>query len=231
MFKRKDRVLIFGDLHLPYPNKKALKWAIKQVKEVKPTIVIQIGDIYDLFYSSTYPKRFLEFTPEQELKRGRAQAEKFWKEVRSLVPRAKLIQLLGNHDERPFKRVLEKVPEIEPLFSLPDLFTFEGVKTIMDPREELILKVNGKKILFHHGYLSGVGMHMNYHQMSCVVGHTHKGGVQFKGFGNETRFELNVGYLGDDTAGPLQYGPQRRRYWTLGIGVIDEMGPRFISYE
>jgi predicted phosphodiesterase len=230
VFKKKDKILIVGDLHLPYPNKKALRWALKQIKEHKPTTVIQIGDIYDFFYSSKFTKKFLGFTPKEELAQGRKMGLDFWKQVQTLAPKAACIQLLGNHDERPYKRILEKVPELEPMFCYKELFQFDNVTTVMDPKEELILKVNGKKVLFHHGYLTGVGRHMSYHDMNCVVGHTHKGGIAFKGCGSGSIWELNVGYLGDDTAGPLQYGPVRRKYWTLGIGLIDEHGPRFIPY-
>ena len=52
-----------------------------------------------------------------------------------------------------------------------------------------------------------------------------------RGLQHETLWELNVGLLSDVGAGPMEYGPTKRKHWTLGLGIIDEFGPRFIPYE
>jgi len=230
IFKKKEKVVIFGDLHFPYVHKKAYKWALDLCKAEKPTHIVQIGDLYDFYWFSKYPKKFLPFSPEQEVQRGLKQAEEFWGQVQAAAPKAKCFQILGNHDERPYKRILEKVPEFESLISLDNLFSFPGVETDFDPRSAINLSICGKKIRFQHGHLSGQGRHMLHNQMRVVVGHSHTGGVTYRGLEKEIHWELNVGFLGDAEAGPLQYGPQRRRIWTKGLGIIDELGPRFVPY-
>ncbi len=231
MFKRKDRVVVVGDLHFPYVHPKALKWAYKVIEQMQPTHIIQIGDLYDFFWFSKYPKRFLDLSPDQEISVGYAKAESFWNKLHSIAPKAKKYQLRGNHDDRPYKRILEKFPEMQTMFKFDELFQFEGVKTQPDSRQELILTINKKQVMFIHGHLSQLGAHMNYNQMRIVVGHSHKGGVVSRGLDKETLWELNCAFLGDAEAGPLQYGPQSRRHWTLGLGAIDEFGPRFMPFE
>lgn len=231
VFSKQDKVLIIGDLHFPYHNKKAYRWAMGLVKDYKPTRIVQIGDLYDFYWFSKYPKRFIGFGPEEEIKKGLDQAEDFWWQLSKSAPKAEKLQLLGNHDDRPMKRVLEKLPELQTLINVSALYEFEGVKTILDSRDQQEIRVNGKRVLFQHGHLSGLGRHMNYNQMRVVVGHSHTGGVLYRGLEREIHWELNVGYLGDASAGPLQYGPQRRKTWTLGVGMIDAFGPRFVPYS
>jgi len=231
LLKRKDRILIVGDLHFPYHNQKALNWVYKVIKQVQPTQIVQIGDLYDMYWCSKFPKKFVELTPKEEFSMGYKHAEKFWKKVKTIVPKARCLQILGNHDDRPMKRIIERFPEFESLVNLSNMYSFPGVKVVLNSKQETILRVNKTDVMFHHGYLSQLGQHMLYNQMRVVVGHSHKGGVLYRGRDTDIIWELNVGFLGDADAGPLQYGPQRRRHWTLGLGVIDELGPRFVPYE
>ncbi len=72
---------------------------------------------------------------------------------------------------------------------------------------------------------------MQYNTRSTIVGHSHVGGVVFRQSSKGTIFELNAGYLADETAEPLRYRPQTISKWTLGYGLIDEKGPRFCPIE
>ena len=229
MFK-KDKAVIIGDLHFPYHDPKSLNWALGIIKDTKPTHVIQIGDLYDFFWFSKYPKRFLEMGPDQEIQKGRRVAEAFWAKVQRLVPKAKCLQMLGNHDDRPAKRIMEQFPEVANLLNFNHLFQFPGVKTNLDSRQENVVRLNGKDIIFQHGHLSQLGAHMKFNQQSTVVGHSHRGGVVYQGILKEIQYELNCGFLADRSAGPLQYGPSKKKNWTLGVGMIDAYGPRFVPY-
>jgi predicted phosphodiesterase len=228
--RKKDKMLIFGDAHFPYHNPSALKWALNKVKVLQPAYIMQIGDLYDFYWFSKYPKKFLTLSPTEEVQKGRRMAETFWRKAQNAAPKAKCYQILGNHDDRPMKRVIEKFPEMTALFSMDGLFQFDGVKTNLDSRQEVIIKLNGQEISFLHGHLSQLGAHMNFSRMRTVVGHSHTGGVAYRKQAKEILWELNVGFLADEHSGPLQYGPSKRKKWTLGCGVIDEHGPRFIPY-
>jgi len=218
----------FGDTHFPFAHKGALQRALRVVRDLKPDLVVQVGDLYDLFSFSRFPRSHNVMTPKRELEIGRADAAAFWKAVRAAAgKKARLHQLIGNHDERIVKRVMEALPEFEPF--LVDvhrrLWEFDDVTTQPSERDELV--IGG--ICYMHGFRSKLGDHAWHNRMSTVTGHSHVGGVIYHRLGNRTTWELNAGYLGNPYTRPLSYGMQRRfARWTHGVGVIDERGPRFI---
>lgn len=153
-------------------------------------------------------------------------AEEMWQSIRRRLPRARLHQIRGNHDERPMKRITEKFPEIASLVDLSHMWRFPGVDTHLDTR--VPLTIDG--INFIHGHRTKLGDHAAFTQTSTVVGHTHRGGVAVLPLSDgRTIFELNCGYLADPEHEALKYTPNKFNKWTHGIGWIDEFGPRFIS--
>ncbi len=222
------KILVLGDVHAPYEHKKALQWAYRIADELKPTHVVQVGDLKDQFSFSRYPKVH-KMDPEEELTRARAVAEKMWSHFKGLS----CYQLCGNHDDRALKKTLAAAPELACLVgrSLRELYTFPGVKTIHDGREELL--ING--IVFQHGHRAKLGMHARYNQQSTVCGHSHTGGVAFMRNAKGVYWELNAGFLGDVHSPAFNYHAQARMHTTtLGVGLIDEIGgsqvPMFIPY-
>ncbi len=221
----KTKVLILGDIHFPYHNKKAIKEVIYAIKQEKPTHVVQIGDLYDQYSFSRFTRKNITL-PETELMEARSLAIQLWSNIKNSIRK---YQILGNHDIRLIKRAEEKLPEAQDLIkkSLMELYRFKGVTTIEDDRKELI--IDG--VVYMHGYRSKLGDHTRYNNRSTVVGHSHVGGVVFCQYDKGILFELNAGFLADETAEPLRYRPQTISRWTLGYGLIDEKGPRFCPIE
>lgn len=217
------KILVLGDIHFPYHHKTALKEALYAIKAEKPDAVVQIGDLYDQYSFSRFTRKNLVL-PETELKEARNYAKDLWSAVNRSGARG--YQILGNHDVRLLKRAEEKLPEAQELVkeSMMELYRFKGVTTIEDDRQELILDGT----VFIHGYRSKLGDHARYNRQSTVVGHSHVGGVVFEQYRGDTIWELNAGFLADESAEPLRYRPQRTSKWTLGFGLIDSRGPRFI---
>jgi predicted MPP superfamily phosphohydrolase len=222
------RIVILGDIHFPWADEKALETVYRDVKLLQPTHVVQIGDLYDEYNFSKYPRNPNLITPDDELARARKMAVAMWAKIQQLAPRAKCVQLLGNHCARISKRIAEALPELSTLAKEPlqALFTFDGVETVHDATEEYFIG----DVCFMHGHRSKFGDHAKYNQMSTVVGHSHQGGVLFFRNRREVYFELNAGWLGAEKAPVFKYGNQKIiRTWTLGYGVIDARGPRFVS--
>lgn len=217
-------VLAIGDLHLPFVNKSALQKVINISKDLKPDIIIQLGDLFDHFAHSKYPRSHNLMTPRREVEKAREMAEKMWFDLQKINPKASCYNLTGNHDSRPYKRILERYPEIERMVSFKELYTFNGVTTIHDPREPLEIE----KVLYMHGHYTGLGKHANFYLQSVVCGHTHVGGVVFFQKKGKILFEMNAGMLADIDSIPLSYTPMKLNKTTLGIGLIDYLGPRFI---
>ncbi len=217
------RILILGDLHYPYQSKAAVKWAIKLAYKLKPDIIVQVGDLYDQFSFSRYPKS-AKLTPETEIALAREEAADLWDRLPKNCAR---IQMVGNHDERILKKALAVAPELAFLVgrSLRELYTFPDVRTVQNYEHV----ING--IMFQHGHRAKLGDHAKYNQMSTVCGHSHVGGVVFMRNRLGLYYELNAGFLGDVNTEAFSYQSQKViNNCTLGVGYIDENGPRFIPY-
>jgi predicted phosphodiesterase len=225
----KSKILVVGDTHMPWMDKGCYSWLMDLAAEMRPEVIVQVGDLYDMFSQGRWARSYDLITPKQELVQGREQAEEFWAMLQKRAPGAKCFQIKGNHDDRPMKKVIEKAPELTSLLDINHLWNFKKVTTIHDSKKELIID----DIAFMHGFRSQLGAHARFNQMKTVCGHSHRGGVVYmpirglKGK-SEIIWELNAGYLGDPAEVPLQYSAQSLINWTQGAGFIDKRGPRFI---
>lgn len=221
------RGLFCGDIHFPFSNDKLIEKAVRFAEKEQPSIIVQGGDLYDFLSHGRFARSHNTFTPRQEQELARKKAETFWAEMRKACPDARLVQLWGNHDARPLRKILEVYPEAEDWVGemVRKMMTFDGVETVEDYRQELFLPGN---VMVHHGYLSQLGRHRDYTQMNAIVHHTHTGGVVFRKIRGQTLWELNAGYMADPHAKGLTYTPQRITHWTEGFGWTDEYGARFI---
>lgn len=218
---------IISDIHWPFANGRVLEVFYRYIEVHKPEWVIINGDAWDMYSHSKYPRSHNVFTPREEQAKARAMNEEFWKHVKTLSPQSRCVQLMGNHELRPLKRIMEAYPEAEDWIAekLRSLFTFDGVETIFDAREELMVR---EDIAVFHGFRSKLGDHMNTTLLHCFNGHTHKGGSVARRIRGQTLTETNSGLAGDPQAKGLTYTPQKITDWTPGFAACDAWGPRFI---
>lgn len=220
------KIAVLGDLHEPFGSERVKAAFISFCQKHQPEYVVQVGDALDMYSHSRFPKSHNVFTPEDEEIQGRKKLEELWTNVRRVCPNAKCVQLLGNHDVRPIKGVITHMPSIEHWAKkyLKDLLTFDGVETIIDPREEYVIA----DIAFLHGHLSKLGAHRDFMLMNAVRGHDHHGGAVFRKIHDRTLWELDAGFAGDIQSKGFTYTNQKMTTQTEGFGWIDEYGPRFI---
>lgn len=217
---------VISDIHWPFSSQKVINAFYEYVKTNKPKYVIINGDAWDLYSHSKYPRSHNVFTPRDEQTLAREMNETFWKTIKQIHPKAKCYQMLGNHEGRALKRVMESYPESEDWVkkAFKELFTFKGVKTILDPRQELVID----DILIFHGYRSKLGDHRDYTHYSCIWGHSHVGGVVWRTVRQNLLFDANSGYAGDPESKGLSYTPQKITHWTPGFLVVTPYGPMFV---
>lgn len=226
--KSYEKILVIGDAHHPWCDAEALSMVYAIIEKEKPDVVVQVGDLMDMFAQSRFPRSLNIMTPREEMNLARSQSVDMWAKICSIVPNAMKFQQLGNHCIRPLKQVIDKWPEGEDFVAqaFKDLYTFDGVTTIYDPREELFIG----DIAFIHGYRSKLGDHSKYMRMNVVCGHSHRPGVFFHQVNGQTKWELNAGYIADPFSSALTYRAQRLHDWTTGCALIDSYGPRFIPF-
>jgi hypothetical protein len=220
------KIAILGDLHEPFGSDKVKADFVNFVDKFKPDYVVQIGDLFDMYSHSKFPRSVNLFTPKDEEQAARKRVEELWQSVQKASSSSKCVGILGNHDQRPLKRTIETVPQFEHWIQkyFNELMTFDNVEMILDPKKEYIIS----DIAFIHGYLSKLGAHRDYMLMNTVDGHSHVGGVVFKQIHGKILWELNAGLAGDFNAKCFEYQNQRMSQWTNGFGYIDSYGPRFV---
>lgn len=219
--------LVIGDTHFPFVSQRVLDEIYAFAQREKPGRIIQVGDLYDMYAHSKFPRSHNVYIPKDEEALARKGAEEMWKTLKGICPKAECIQLKGNHDIRPLKRTLENLPSLEHVIEkyLNDLMRFDGVRLIEDSRQEYIVE----GIQFIHGYRSKTGDHRDHVLMNTVCGHLHRGGVVYRRLRGQTLFEMNAGLVGDPESKALAYTAQKIFDATPGFGFIDEYGPRFIA--
>lgn len=219
------RILAIGDTHFPFTDLKKLQEIYRISKDLKPTHIVQMGDLYDMYSFSRFSQSRNLIKPQDEIREGNRLAKDMWKRLNQISPYSKKFQLRGNHSDRIWKKIMEFAPQYESLIKGPidTLFRYDGVNSFEDSRSELV--ING--IMFHHGWQSTIGAHARWYGQSTVVGHLHRGGIVFFPMKGVPIYELNCGFIADVNQLPLEYGETKTNSWVPGVGIIDRLGPRF----
>lgn len=221
-----DTIVAWPDLHSPWVHKEKVRKALDLLPELKPSHVIILGDSYDMYSFSRFPRSLNIMTPNEEILTARACMEEIWAGIQNRCKKSKFYQLKGNHSTRINKQLMAKFPELESLLKIDHLWEFPKVQTIHDSKEELIIN----DIAFIHGHFTKLGDHVKQMNRSVVCGHSHRLGLFYLNRNDSILFEMNCGYLANPYADPLIYRPMKKYFdWTHGIGVIDRHGPRIIS--
>jgi predicted phosphodiesterase len=223
------KVLMLGDIHFPFEDEGALEKAHLFARENQPDLIIQVGDLFDLFAFSKYPRSLNLMTPVHELRMAEDKARAMWARFSKDCKKAKKVQLKGNHDSRAEKRALESLASAESFVAreVNRMMTFHGVQTVHDEKDEYI----NDGVLYQHGYRK-FGDHAKYNQMNTACGHLHRAGLIIYQNIHGSFWELNVGWLGDKRCPVFSYRCQNKISGTsIGIGWKDELGPRFIPFE
>ena len=214
-----SKVFIISDIHFPFHNKKAYKKVLEHIKREKPDSVIQIGDLLDQYVFSKYSKN-VAITPQLDIVKGLKQAQDMWVQIKKLVPKAKLYQILGNHDLRLAKRISERIPELAEIYSHDHFYKFPGVVVMKSDRDFLI--IDG--VVYCHGWLSKSIDHAKHFNRPTVHGHRHRPAIETDG----RLWSMDVGYLADVKSIPLSYTASKYSRWNLASGVVENGKPRLI---
>ncbi len=213
------KTVIIGDCHFPYANFEALKKVYKIIEVEKPDVIIQIGDLLDQYVFSNFPKKS-SITPDNDVTRGLGCAQRFWQRIKFIAPRAKLIQVLGNHDVRMGKRIAEKLPQLEDFYSHKQIYKFDGVKVLKSDRD--YFKYDG--VVYCHGWLSNSIAHAKYFNQPTVHGHRHRPTIETDG----NIWSMDVGHVANEKSIPLSYTASKYTKWRMACGIVENKIPHLI---
>lgn len=165
-----------SDIHFPYEDKSAYGLALKVIKDLKPDLIFLGGDIADFYSISHYNKDpARKLTLQQDLNYIHEELAK----LRKLCPKADIVYLSGNHEQRLEKFLASKAEELSSLeaLELRNLLKLESlnIKWVQNGTRVKI----GKLWHLHGNEVAGGGTNIAQSKFSklnanVIFGHHHK---------------------------------------------------------
>lgn len=200
--------LLYGDTHYPYQDNKALACIERITADVKPDVVIHMGDLFDCWQISTFDKEIGNRDSLQDtIDAGAAHLKKMF----MLTPEAKRYLLEGNHELRlsrtmnrakESQRELMKLRAVQRHLSWTSLLEDAGVSHDMwefvPHRGQTRRRIFPRFILKHGTKVSQKSGYTAYREMdrygsSGASGHTHRLGHVFHDDDNGAHTWLETG--------------------------------------
>jgi hypothetical protein len=178
------RVAFPTDEHYPYQDEHARSVALQIVRDFDPDVRIALSDGLDFYAVSRFDK------DPAKLKAGGLQDEiDAWRagqrEWADASPRARVVALLGNHEDR-LRKYLWKHPELADLdvLKLESVLHFAEHHIEGDVQDELelgnlykLVIKHGSRIRQQSGYTARAELEKEFYTANVISGHTHRGGV------------------------------------------------------
>mgnify|MGYP002623791795 CR=1 FL=1 len=225
------REIFLSDIHLGEDQDlKAYRFTLRVLRDLQPDMVFLGGDIVDCGPVSSYTRKpDKEGAFQEELDHAWAQLS----DLREAVPKAKMLYLLGNHEDRLKRLILSKAPALFGLRNLGwdkmlDLGSL-GIKLLPEGDPYRV----GHLQHIHGHELRGSSQVSPAHQLiqkindSVICGHHHQFSVSHKtGLNGKYYVALSNGCL--STLHPdYTFNPR----WRQGFTVIDYTKSGLFGYQ
>lgn len=212
------RIYIAPDFHVPYHHKDAVIHCLDLA--LGADVIIQIGDALDCYGISSFdrnPNRAICLQREID-----AYRDCWLRPVRKNNPNARIIQLLGNHEDRLKKTLWKQAPALANMRGLAWEKSM-GLKRLnieLHPGTGLLVAghrvKHGERVNKHAGY--SARMEMEDHRSDGISGHTHRYGVARRTDkeGHTTTW-YEIGHACDQSQVAAEYC--KNPDWNLSAGI------------
>ena len=215
------KILVLGDLHLPFVLWDALSAAQDYAKYYKPDLVIQVGDIIDAYNWSLYPRASDSPNAEAEWDATEIAMDRF----RSLFAKYPVTILSGNHDRRTMLRAFGVNLPRRLIKNLEDVFQYENWTWHLESKPLVI-----DKTIFIHGdeMMGNAWQKAQKLGQSLVQGHDHLGYLQYIVTFNHRIFGMSVGTMMDANSIAGRYAAKNAMRSWVGFATITNGVPNLI---
>lgn len=181
-------IVVLPDSHAkPGVNNRRAEWVGKLILDIKPDIVVDMGDTADMESLCSYDRGHKSFqgrTYAKDIEAHNDFQDRLWSTVRKAKRKQpRRVRLIGNHDYR-IERAIELSPELEGAISLEDLQLNHYYQDVVHYEGSTPGTISLEGITFAHYLTSGVagrpisGEHLAHSLLtkkftSCTVGHNH----------------------------------------------------------
>ena len=199
------RAVVYGDAHIPFHDDRALKVLKAVLRDVKPHVVVHIGDLVDAWQISRFDK---DPSRSDGLQENIDTARAHLCEIAQLAPKATRVWLEGNHEARLTRaiwqmdgaqRELAKLRVFQQTMTWPVLMETERIGWEFIPERDQSKRQILPKIITKHGTIvrkfSGYTARAEWEKYgaSGISGHTHRLGHFFHRDHNGTARWLESG--------------------------------------
>lgn len=222
--------LVLPDSHAnPDYNNDRADWVGKLILDLKPDVVINIGDMFDMSSMSGYDKGKKSFQGrayKKDLDSGREFDERLWEPLKKAKKKRPFrVFLEGNHENR-LKKLLDIQPELEGTVSFKDFDLNRNYDTVVEYEGSTPGVINVDGIHYAHYFISGVmgrpigGEHPAYMLVtklgsSSTCGHVHTTDFCVRNdIGGGRRMGLVAGVYQDYDA---QWAGRANELWWRGV--------------
>lgn len=215
---RLKRVLHIPDTHCPNHDKAAYGLMLQVAKDLKPDLVVYLGDFFDCEGTASHKKTNPLRDPgllKDELKEGR----ELLSETEEACKAKKYIFMQGNHEWRIERYIAENAPRLGGLYSSREILCIPTDYGYFPYGQENYYRIG--RLTVTHGYLAGenpAASTVKKFRSSVLMGHVHK--IQEYHISNihgEDWVGLCPGWLGDQRkAAEYMKGVSD---WSLGFAV------------
>lgn len=233
--------LVIGDSHAK-PGVSNARYTMlgKLIADIRPDVVIDIGDWWDMESLSSYDKGKKSFEGrryKKDIEAGIDAMDRVGNEISKCpVYSPRLVRTLGNHEDRN-KRVASLNPELDGLISDADFKSADygwNERPFLEP-----YVIDG--IAYCHYFASGImgrpisgenpaASTLTRKKMSCVFGHNHV--LDFATRNDATGRRMSAVSAGCFFEHSESYaGPQVNRMWDRGLVVLREVQRGEFDFE
>lgn len=178
--------VLYGDTHVPFADAAAIKVVQGVVRDVKPDVLVNMGDLVDCWQISRFDK---DPTRLDTLQDNIDEARKHLHEMAQIAPKARRVLLEGNHENRLSRciasldggqREIPRLRAFQEAIQWPNLLQLAAIGWEWIPEREQSRATILPKIIVKHGNVvrkwsgwSGKGEWEKYGR-SGASGHTHR---------------------------------------------------------
>lgn len=185
------RAVVYGDTHYPFQDDKALTVLKAVIRDVKPHVVVHIGDLVDCWQISRFDK---DPARSDSLQQNIDAARTHLHEIAQLAPKATRVWLEGNHENRLTRaiwkmdgaqRELARLRVFQQAMTWPVLMDTAGMGWEFIGERDQSKRQILPKIITKHGTIvrkfSGYTARAEWEKYgaSGISGHTHRLGMFF----------------------------------------------------
>lgn len=218
------KVLVLGDVHLPFTNWDCVEAAAEFAKDYKPDLIIQVGDLIDQYNWSLFRKSPDAPSAAQEFE----QTVECFHRLMGMFPKKVPWRVLeGNHCRRHMLRAFDCNLPKQLIKSLDDVLVDERVVWHLST-DPLV----ADKVTYIHGDEMGGNAWQKAQRMgTCLVqGHDHLGYLQYINTFKSRVFGMSVGTLMDSTSIAGRYAAKNPMKCFLGWATVEDGTPHLYPW-